>query len=229
MTSFQTITPEEYKKLVSNQQKIFDLSENFTTPEILNKYRHSDKEIDDKIIKNEKENKKYRKIDELINKNINKLKEEDDNRSNISDLDESYYTNPEIYTRTYRFDSDDNIINSFNRIFKEYEIEYNPREDTKYYRIKYLLNKVKENVPADLYNHVHTKLSENNKTYHIIPIEKAENSQSGSSINNIIINNEDLNNGILKVRYLNNRKLNNNLLNRDYKVSKKYGKCNKIQ
>ena len=89
-------------------------------------------------------------------------------------------------------------------------IEYNPREDTKYYRIRYFLNKLKENkdIPTDLYNHVHTKLSENNKTYHIIPIEKAENFQSGSSINNIIINNEDLNKGILKIRYLNNRKLN---------------------
>ena len=57
MTSFQTITPEEYKKLVANERKIFDLSENFTTPEILNKYRHSNKNIDDKIRKNEKQNK----------------------------------------------------------------------------------------------------------------------------------------------------------------------------
>ena len=28
---------------------------------------------------------------------------------------------PEIYTQTYRFDSDDNILNSFNQIFKEYK------------------------------------------------------------------------------------------------------------
>ena len=101
-------------------------------------------------------------------------------------------------------------------------MEYTPREDTKYYRIKYFLNKLKENkdVPTDLYNHVHTELSENNKTYHIIPIEKAESSQSGSSINNIIINNEDLNKGILKIRYLNNRRLTNPLLNKDYQISK---------
>ena len=31
------------------KKKIFDLTENFTTPEILNKYRHSDKNIEDKI------------------------------------------------------------------------------------------------------------------------------------------------------------------------------------
>ena len=30
-------------------KKIFDLTENFTTPEILNKYRCSDKNIEDKI------------------------------------------------------------------------------------------------------------------------------------------------------------------------------------
>ena len=224
--NFQTITPEEYKKLIDNEQKIFNLSENFTTPEILNKYRNIDRNIDDKIKQDEKENKKYNKLDELINKNINKLKEEEvDNRSNISVLDENdyYYEDPNIYRQTYRFDSDDNIINSFNQIFKEYEIEYNPREDTKYYRIKYFLNKLKENknVPKNLYNHVHTELSENNKTYHIIPIEKAESSQFGSSINNnIVINNEDLNKGILKIRYLNNRKLTNPILNKDYQISK---------
>ena len=51
MTSFATITPEDYKKLVDNERKIFDLTENFTTPEILHKYRRSDKNIDDKIKK----------------------------------------------------------------------------------------------------------------------------------------------------------------------------------
>ena len=54
MTSFATITPEEYKKLVDNERKIFDLTENFTNSEILNEYRHTDKNIEDKIKKNEK-------------------------------------------------------------------------------------------------------------------------------------------------------------------------------
>ena len=30
-------------------KKIFDLTENFITPEILNKYRYTDKNIEDKI------------------------------------------------------------------------------------------------------------------------------------------------------------------------------------
>ena len=49
MTSFATMTPEEYQKLIDNEKKIFDLTENFTTPETLNKYRDSDKNIEDKI------------------------------------------------------------------------------------------------------------------------------------------------------------------------------------
>ena len=67
----------------------------------------------------------------------------------------------------------------------------------------------------NLYNHFHTALSEKNKVYHIIPVDKE---QTGSSVNNIIINDKDLNNGILRVRYLNNRKLSNNLLKHDYKI-----------
>ena len=31
MTSFETITLDEYKNLVANEKKIFDLTENFTT------------------------------------------------------------------------------------------------------------------------------------------------------------------------------------------------------
>ena len=98
-------------------------------------------------------------------------------------------------------------------------MEYNPRPNTRYYRVRNLLNKLKENenIPINLYNHFHTTLSENSKAYHIIPIDKKE--QTGSSVNNIIINDKDLNNGILRIRYLNNRKLTNNLLKHDYKIS----------
>ena len=125
-----------------------------------------------------------------------------------------------IYRQNYKFDNDEDILNSFSKIFKEYDMEYNPRPNTQYFRFRYLLNKLKENedIPVNLYNHFHTTLSENNKAYHIIPIDKKE--QTGSSVNNIMINDKDLNNGILRVRYLNNRKLTNNLLKHDYEISK---------
>ena len=234
MTSFATITPEEYKKLVDNEKKIFDLTENFTTPEILNKYRHSDKNVEDKIIKKEKIKEKYENLDKIFNKNKEK---------SIKNITNNYYSNgndevednkymeyinkemnddimSKIYEQSYRFNNDDEILDSFSKIFKEYDMEYNPRPNTQYYKVRYLLNKLKGNVPVDLYNHFHTTLSENNKAYHIIPIEKKDE-QVGSSINNIIINDKDLNKGILRIRYLNNRKLTNNLLKHDYKISKK--------
>ena len=233
MTSFETINLDDYKKLVDNEKKIFDLTENFTTPEILNKYRDSDKNVEDKIIKKEKIKEKYENLDKIINKSIDKLKTKpkkdftanydyDDDDNTISVLDKTEYDYDDImskiYEQNYRFNNDDEILNSFSKIFKEYDMEYNPRPNTQYYRVRYLLNKIKGNVPVDLYNHFHATLSENNKAYHIIPIDK--NEQTGSSINNIIINDKDLNKGILRVRYLNNRKLTNNLLKHDYKISK---------
>ena len=230
MASFETISLDDYKKLVNNEKKIFDLTENFTTPEILNKYRHTDKNVEDKIIKKEKIKEKYENLDKIINKSIDKLKNkpkkdftanydyDDDDDNTISVKTDYDYDDimSKTYGQNYRFNNDDEILDSFSKIFREYDMEYNPRSNTKYYRVRYLLKKIKGNVPIDLYNHFHTTLSENNKAYHIIPIDKKE--QTGSSINNIII--KDLDKNILRVRYLNNRKLTNNLLKHDYKISK---------
>ena len=239
MTSFATITAEEYKKLVDNERKIFDLTKNFTTPEILNKYRHTDKNIDDKIKQEEINKVKYDTIDKIISKNIDKFRTkpnenkqvstEDYNDDDISVLDKAEYDHNDIMSKinnqNYKFDNDDDILNSFSKIFKEYDIEYNPRPNTQHYRVRYLLNKLKENkdIPVYLYNHFHAALSEKNKAYHIIPINKKE--QTGSSVNNIIINNKDLNKGILRARYLNNRKLTNGLLKHDYKISENMKKA----
>ena len=84
MTSFETISLDDYKKLVANEKKIFDLTENFTTSAILNKYRHSDKSVDKKI----KENEKYENLDKIINKNIDKIKD----KINQNDITNNYYS-----------------------------------------------------------------------------------------------------------------------------------------
>ena len=234
MTSFETISLDDYKKLVANEKKIFNLTENFTTPEILNKYRHSDKNIDKKI----KEKEKYENLDKIINKNIDKIKENsvknitNNYYSNINDEveDDKYmeYINKEmnddiinLYEEEYNFDNDDSILESFSKIYKKHDIKYKPQKNTKFIRVRYLLQKLKDNddINKSLYNHFHTSLSEKNKLYHKIPTYEDEY-QEGSSINNIMINDKDLNKGILRVRYLNNRKLTNNLLKHDYKISK---------
>ena len=187
MTSFATITHEEYKKLVDNERKIFNLTKNFTTPEILNKYRHIDKNIDDKIKKDEKIKEKYENLDKIINKSIDKIKPTNDftdkytyisdNKNDCTldyDIDMSH-----IYKRAYKFDNDDSILDSFSKIYEEHDIEYQPRGKTQFIRVKYLLPKMKEskNVPTNLYNHFHTSLSEKNKLYHKIPTYQEEDKQ----------------------------------------------------
>ena len=237
MTSFATITPEEYKKLVDNERKIFNLTNNFTTPEILNKYRHTDKNFDDKIKKDKKIKEKYENLDKIINKNIDKLKPTNDlidNYTYISD-DKNDHTldydidMSDIYKSEYKLDDDDSILDSFQKLYEEHDIKYQPRKNTQFIRIEYLLQKMKnsKNVPTNLYNHFYTSLSENNKLYHKIPTYQEEE-QIESSVNNIIINSKDLNNGILRVRYLNNIKLTNNLLKHDYKISEKMKKAIKF-
>ena len=235
MTSFETISLDDYKKLVANEKKIFDLTENFTTSEVLNKYRHSDKNIDIKI----KEKEKYENLDKIINKNIDKIKENsvknitNNYYSNVNDEveDDKYmeYINEKMndnivnsYEEEYNFDNDDSILDSFSKIYKKHDIKYKPQNNTKFIRVRYLLKKLKDNDDIDrsLYNHFQTSLSERNKLYHKIPTYQEEEYQTGSSINNIMINDKDLNNGVLRVRYLNNRKLTNNLLKYDYKISK---------
>ena len=239
MTFFATITPEEYKKLIDNEKKIFNLTENFTTPEILNKYRHTDENVDKKIKQKEMTKEKYENLDKIINKSIDKIKE-----NSVKNITNNYYSNDndevkddkymkyingnmdnidiaDLYEQEYKFDNDDSILESFSKIYKKHDIKYKPQNNTKFIRVRYLLKKLKDNddVDTSLYNHFHTSLSERNKLYHKIPTYEDE--QTGSSIiNNVIINDKDLNNGILRIRYLNNRKLTNNLLKHDYKISK---------
>ena len=150
MTSFATITPEEYKKLVDNEKKIFDLTKNSTTPEILNKYRHSDKNIGDKIRKDEKIKGKYENLDRIINKNIDKLKIKPINdlmdRYTSIDDENDYALDydidmSDIYKREYKFDNDESILDSFSKIYEEHDIEYQPREKTQFIRVRYLLKK----------------------------------------------------------------------------------------
>ena len=219
------------------KKKIFDLTENFTSPEILNKYRNTDENIDKKIKQKEIKKEKYENLDKIINKSIDKIKE-----SSVKNITNNYYSNGndeveddkymayinkemnddivKLYEEEYNFDNDDNILDSFSKIYEKHDIKYEPRNNTKFIRVRYLLRKLKDNNDIDrsLYNHFHTSLSERNKLYHKIPTYEGE--QTGSSINNIIINDKDLNKGILRLRYLNSRKLTNNLLKHDYKISK---------
>ena len=131
----------------------------------------------------------------------------------------------DLYDQQYNFDNDENMLDSFSKIYKKHDIKYEPRDNTKFIRVRYHLKKLKDNdgINTSLYNHFHTSLSEKNKLYHKIPTyqDEDDDEQTGSSVNNIMINKKDLDKNILRVRHLNNRKLTNNLLKHDYEISKK--------
>ena len=96
-------------------------------------------------------------MDKIINKSIDKIETKpkndftanynyDDENDSISVLDKTEYDYydimSKIHKQNYRFDNDDEILNSFSKIFKEYDMEYNPRPNTKYYRVRNFLNKL---------------------------------------------------------------------------------------
>ena len=135
----------------------------------------------------------------------------------------------------YKFIKDEDIIDSFKKVFQDYNVVYKPYKTSKNIYVKYLLDKLYNNdsVPKELYNHFNNSLTnlkfENKK----IPVDYNDDGQmllkdkitkqTGQSINNnnIKIDNKDLDKCILRVRYSNHKKLSDNLLKRDYKITKR--------
>ena len=68
--SFKTIDLEEYKKLLRNKKKMFDMT--FPTPERINKYRDEDNKINQTILHDEEINKQNKNLCEMFDKNLNK-------------------------------------------------------------------------------------------------------------------------------------------------------------
>ena len=244
--SFKTINVEEYKKLLKNKKKMFDMT--FPTPERLNKYRDDDS-VNQKILHDEEISKQNKNLSEMfdknLDKNLNKYFNEKNNvpfvvdmldlGDNSTDLIEvNKHENENLLKDVFEIDNDfkfitdDDIFNSFNKVFKDYKIIYTPYKKTKNISVKYLLDKLYNNdsVSKEIFNHFNTSLAGLRKKSKKIPIEYLDNDQviikgSGFNNNNIKINNKDLDKGILRVRYSNNRKLTSNLLKDDYKISKR--------
>ena len=237
MTWFKQISVKEYDELIKNKNKMYNITPHFTTVELLNKYRDDDDVINKKII-----------IDEKINKqNLNLVKEIDKN------LNKYLIEKPDIskYKDQYTFKDNNDILNSFIKIFNDYDLSYKPRSKTTEVSTQYLLNKLEKSkkIPKELFQYFDNnlrnkkKLNVKFKLYYsddipLIPenIDYDDNEdndsivpvQDGGTLNNIKIDENALNKNILKIRYLNGRKLNNKLLKHDYKITKKYERSNKI-
>ena len=241
--SFKTINLEEYKKLLKNKKKMFDMT--FPTPETLNKHRNDNK-IDQKIFNDEEINEQNKNLSEMFDKNLDKYFNEKTNNlpfvvdmlnlgNNSTDLIKvDKHENKNLLKDVfeiddhYKFIKDDDIIDSFQKVFQDYNVVYTPYKKSKNIYVKYLLDKLYNNdsVPKELYNHFNNSLTNLEFKNKKIPVNYNDDGLmllKGGSVNdnNIRINYKDLNKGILRVRYSNNRKLTNNLLKDDYKISKR--------
>ena len=232
---FKKITVKEYDDLIKNKNKMYNISKNFTTPELMNKYRDEDDIINKKIEINEQQTLQNENLDKVFNK---------------------YFSEKEdvtIYSQDYPMNNMNDIVMSLNKIFNKYNISYKPRKNSIKVKINYLLGKLEKNKNINdnlfkyfddnirnlkklnhelyfnendkLYNRENILMEPNNTTsdididtlsnLNIVPIQKGQ-----GVLNNIKIDENSLNKNILKIRYLNGRKLNNKLLKHDYKISK---------
>ena len=233
MTWFKQISVKEYDELIKNKNKMYNVTPNFSSVELLNKYRDDDDFINKNIEIDEKINKQNENLVKEIDKNLNKYLIEKPDISKYKDR--------------YTFKNDNDILNSFNKIFTDYELLYKPRSKTTTVSSQYLLNKLQNSkkIPKELFQYFDNNLRDKKKlnlkfklhrrdNIPLIPDEDDSSDeddqdddnnsivpvQDGGTLNNIKIDENALNKNILKIRYLNGRKLNNKLLKHDYKITK---------
>ena len=140
-------------------------------------------------------------MDKIINKNIDKIKEKNPvknftaNYNFTNDDDDDRYISyinegmddidiSDLFEQDYKFNNDENILDSFQKVYDEYNIKYEPRDDTKFIRVRYLLKKLKDNneVNTSLYNHFRTSLSEKIDYIMKSQLIKKKNKQESSKV-----------------------------------------------
>ena len=237
--TFKTINLEEYRRLLKNKKKMFDMT--FPTPESVNKYRDDDK-INQKILNDEQIDKQNKNLFEMFDKNLdkslnkyfnekNKLPSDvdmlnlDNNSTDLIEVDKHEYKNllKDVFEieNQYKFIKDEDIIDSFQKVFKDYNVVYKPHKKSKNIYVKYLLDKLynSDSVPKEIFNHFDNSLTKLKKKNKKILVNYNDEEMILKGGGNIKI--KDLDKGILRVRYSNNRKLTNKLLKDDYKISKR--------
>ena len=237
--TFKTINLEEYRRLLKNKKKMFDMT--FPTPESVNKYR-DDEEINQKILYDEEINKQNKNLSEMFDKNLDKnlnkyFNEKNkvpsdvdmlnlgDNSTDLIEVDKHEDKNllKDVFEieNQYKFIKDEDIIDSFQKVFKDYNVIYKPHKKSKNIYVKYLLDKLynSDSVPKEIFNHFDNSLTKLKKKNKKIPVNYNDDQMILKGGGNIKI--KDLDKGILRVRYSNNRKLTNKLLKDDYKISKR--------
>ena len=103
MAWFKQISVKDYENLIKNKNKMYNITPQFSSVELLNKYRDEDDIINKKIEINEKINKQNENLSKAIDKNLNKYLNEKEDTSKYKDL--------------YTFNNDLDILKSFIKIF----------------------------------------------------------------------------------------------------------------
>ena len=139
--SFKTISLEEYKKLLKNEQKMFDMT--FPIPEKLNKYKDEDNRINKKILIDEEINYQNKNLSEMFDKNLNKYFNEkkdvpvgsllDTNSTELIKVDKNENVLKDVFEidDNYKFITDEDILNSFNTVLKDHKILYFMKKNQK--------------------------------------------------------------------------------------------------
>ena len=174
--SFKTINLEEYKRLLKNKQKVFDMT--FPTPESINRYQDNDENINKKILHDEEINKQNKNLSEMFDKDLDKYFNEKTNNlpfvvdmlnlgNNSTDLikvdkheNENLLKDVFEIDNQYKFITNEDILDSFKKVFQDYNVVYKPYKTSKNIYVKYLLDKLynKDSVPKELYNHFNNSL-----------------------------------------------------------------------
>ena len=173
--SFRTIDLDEYKRLLNNKKKMYDMT--FPTPESVNKYRDTDDKINQKILNDEQIDKQNKNLSEMFDKNLNKYFNEKNkvpfvfDMLNLGDnskdlikvnIDEDKNLLKEVFEieDQYKFIKDEDIIDSFQKVFQDYNVVYKPHKKSKNVYVKYLLDKLynSDSVPKEIFNHFNNSL-----------------------------------------------------------------------
>ena len=130
MDWFKKISVKEYEDLIKNKNTMYNITKSFSTPEILNKYRDEDDNISRKIESNEQQIIQNENLSKAFDKNLNKYFNEKEEVSKYND--------------TYSLKTTSDIVDSFNKIFEDYNLKYTPKSNTNKVKVQYLLNKLEK-------------------------------------------------------------------------------------
>ena len=142
MTWFRKIAAKGYENLIKNKNKMYNITPQFSTPELLNKYRDEDDNINEKIEIDEQQKIQNENLSKTFDKNLSKFFEEKEDTSKYND--------------EYSFENNNDISQSFNKVFNNYDLSYKPKLTTTKISSHYLLNKLEK--PNSLFQHFDTNL-----------------------------------------------------------------------